>query len=383
MRQHNRGRLSAAVVAAVSGAVIFVGCTFPGADNLGLPGGPAGGSVHELSVDSPIGFGFRVPEGAVLVGPLMRYRSDELRGDFSEELESALIDRAVADAARSLNRAETTDPDELAELAAAPEPPYERRRDSYHLIEDHPYPDATYAFLRVDSDPTIAFRDILTQTRELLPDSDVDPADWRDYCSVSNERIELCQVLAEGTASNGRELRVRITIDPGDVDTRTTPAAALQRPVMSVKVNAIGGIASDRPGSFERTPFDVQPEPEDIVDDEYIWPQMDIDESIESAELLDGVWELPEEATLLLSGEEPRFVVLYSHQGSILEATAREWVASHSDRTEMDVDILEDLNEYSTTYSANSSDDELVARATYVQSARGTYLVMLYEPGSD
>lgn len=378
-----RRRMTTAVLAATASAALVAGCSFPGSGTIGIPGAPGGTGIHELSVDSPIGFGFRVPEGAVLVGPLMRYRSDELRGEFSEELEAALIDQAVAEGQRSLNNAETTDPDELAELADTPEPPYERRRDSYHLIEEQPAPDSTYAFLRVDGDPTTAYRDILTQVREILPDSDVDPATWRDSCTLEENRISLCQVRAEGTASNGRELRVRVTIDPGDLSTRFTPAAAQERPVMAVKVNVIDGAELDQTGSYERTPFEADPEPEDGVDDDYIWPQMDVDEPTDSPNLLDGSWQVPEDTTLLLSGHDPRFAVLFSHQGAILEQTARDWVASHSDRSEMDMDILEDLNEYSTTYSANSSIEGLVARATYVQSARGTYLVMVYEPGMD
>lgn len=378
----SRRCLTSGAGAALASVSLIAGCTFPGSGTIGIPGTDGGTGVHELSVDSPIGFGFRVPEGSVLLGPLLRYRSDDLREEFNDELEAALIDQAEAEARRSLQQAESTDPDELAEAIDVEEPPFERRRDSYFLIEDHPYPDATYAFMRIDGDPTTAYRDILTQVRELLPDTDVDPAEWRETCDLEEDRIARCGVLAEGTASNGRELRVDITVDPGDLSTRFTPAGAQERPVMSVKVNMVGGDPLEQPGPYERTAFEAEPEPEERENDDYIWPQMDVDEPVEDAELLDGDWELPDDTTLLLSGNDPAFVVLYSHDGNSLEDHARAWVEAHSDRSEMDADILEDLNEYSTTYTANASDEDILARATFVQSARGSYAIMLYEPSS-
>lgn len=383
-----RTRTSRHLAPALLALALLAGACSSGGNASPEPEAPASVDVaaHESNTDSPLGFGFTVPQGATQIGPLMRWRSDALLDAYQDELEAALIKQATDDAERSIEGAE----DETPEPSVSPSPtptatrsPYaEPRRDTFYLLEERPRTDSTTTFLRIDEDdPTPVFVALLTQVREILPDSDVQPHAWQQYCDTTADRIDHCSVNAQGTASNGLELSVDLSVDPGDIETRRAAPGAQRRPVVVLSVAYVGDpdAGQDETGRFERTDL---PEPaEEPPADELVWPQMDVDQPAEGP-LLDGKWTVPsEDARLLLSGFNPRFVVLHAHSGTVLEEIGRDWVKTHSDRGPVDRDVIEDLNEFTTVYTANSSKKGLVARAAFIQSARGTYLLMTFTPG--
>lgn len=374
--RHTWGRLATAGLV----VILLTGC-LPGAAGPGAESepGPAS-SVHESGTDSPLGFGFTVPAGATQIGPLMRFRSEELVAAYADELETALARQAADEAERSLNQA--AEEAESESPAPSPTPHNEPRRDTYYLLDERPRPDTVTSFLRVEANPTEVFVALLTQIRQILPDSEVDPSAWTEYCRTEQNRIQRCSVLAEGTASNGHELLVRLVINPGDIASRTAAPGADRHPVAMLTVAAVGDPrqAQVETGRFERTELPEGAEPDLGEDEELIWPQMDVDQPLDEP-LLDGSWLLPADTTLLLAGIGPRFAVVYADDGAALEDAGAAWVESHSDAGRVHRDVVEDLNEYATTYTARSAAPGLVARATFIQSGRGNYLVLTYTPG--
>ena len=105
------------------------------------------------------------------------------------------------------------------------------------------------------------------------------------------------------------------------------------------------------------------------------WPSMDV-EAEGSEPLLDGRWTVPSTGTLLLSGDRPRFAAVVADRVREADAIAEDFAASVGTPTK---DVVEDLNEISTTYSARGEDGSR-ARATFVLSARGSYSMLFYTP---
>ena len=335
-------------------------------------------SIHESAVDSPLEFGFTVPSGASQIGPLLRFRSRALLEEFQPDLAQAQLvdDTELAETSleNALARSEPVS-------EAADKPYVEPLADSFGLLETPPTPDVMYAFMRVDGDATTVFQNMLTQIRGILPRTEVHPNLWSDYCDVEETVIQSCSVRTQGMASNGHELNVQLKMFPGDIADQVGPTGAKLRPVMTLRVAYAGEPRAEqvKSGSFEITelPPGPSPKPQTIS-----WPIIKT-ETPATEPLLDGQFIAPKDTTVLLSGSFPNFVVLLSNDAKSLANIAAEWVSGYSDAGEVENDVIENLNEFSTIYLANSSKPGLVARASLVQSARGNYLVMSYLPATN
>ncbi len=100
-----------------------------------------------------------------------------------------------------------------------------------------------------------------------------------------------------------------------------------------------------------------------------------------TSKLLNG-WTAPTSATILLSGYQPRFVVITAKRAVDADVTAEQYVLRNSPNGRITKDVVEDLNEVSTTYTTQTKDGG-TARATYVLSARGNYTVLFYDPATN
>ncbi len=365
--------------AAVFAGLLLISSCGNGAANLAGsdPSALINTSIHESAVDSPLEFGFKVPSGASQIGPLLRFRSRALLEEFQPDLAQAqLIDDTELAETSLENALARSEP--VSE--SSNEPFVEPLADSFALLENPPTPDVMYAFLRVDGDATTVFKNMLTQIRGILPRTDVHPNLWSDYCTVKENVIQRCSVSTKGMASNGHELDVQLKIFPGDSANQVSPTGANLRPVMTLRVAYAGEPRAEQvdSGSFETTELPPGPNPKPQT---LSWPLMKSDAPATDP-MLDGQFIAPKDATILLSGSFPNFVVLLNNDAKSLDRTAKEWVSSYSDAGEIEKDVIENLNEFATIYLARSSKPGLVARAALVQSARGNYLVMSYLPGA-
>lgn len=333
-------------------------------------------SIHESGVDSPLGFGFTVPPGATQIGPLARFRSAALIQAYQPELTLALQNQAAEAAERALARSKngTNDSDDLEDR----QPYVPPLADTFSLIDQPPRPDVTYAHMRIDGDETDVFQAMLGQIRAILPDSDVHPNSWPEYCTIRDDRIERCIASARGIATNGHEISVTVRVDVGDLDTRIASAGSELKAVMTLGVSFISDpkVSQIDKGSFERAEIPQSPEPTPPLP---TWPAMDT-EADTTTPLLDGEFIADESVTVLLSGSFPRFAVLLGQNAEDLSNIGLSWVQGYSDAGDVKRDVVEDLNEFSTTFTAHSSKKGLVARATLVQSGRGNYLLMWFSP---
>ncbi|WP_332661670.1 hypothetical protein, partial [Aeromicrobium sp.] len=185
------------------------------------------------------------------------------------------------------------------------------------------------------------------------------------------------RLVVQGVAQGDREIRVVMTVDPGNLQTRTSGPSDLTRPVMTLSVEYVGdprtGQLSRESNSLDDVKgIDSEPEKSGLI-----WPKMDEDAPATS-ELLNG-WTAPTSATILLSGYRPRFVVITAKRAVDADVTAEQYVLGNSPNGQITKDVVEDLNEVSTTYTTRTKTGAL-ARATYVLSARGNYTVLFYEP---
>lgn len=106
-----------------------------------------------------------------------------------------------------------------------------------------------------------------------------------------------------------------------------------------------------------------------------IWPKMDEDAPRTTTLLND--WRAPLGASILLSAFNPDLVALATNKALDADRIAASYVETVSD--EPAKDVVEDLNEITTTYTAKGKNGE-VARASYVLSARGYYAMLFYTP---
>ena len=327
---------------------------------------------HESGPQSPLSFGLEVPDGATQLGPLVRYRSAALIQAFQPELDAALAEREAAEE-RAREEAE-----EAGEEPPTPAPTPETRpsEDTFAALERPPKPDVTISLMRVDGDPTTVLRRMLAQVDTVLPDADLVTDDIGEYCESTERRITGCEVVARGMTVDDRDLRITVTVDPGDLATRTAYVASALRPVMTLKVQYVG---DPRSGQLEPRPESVDV-PRDVEGEDtsgLIWPSMDV-EAAEDTELVEG-WTTPDEATVLLSGARPRFVSLATDRVRQADEIAEDVATSVGEPTK---DVVEDLNEISTTYTARSEDGTVV-RSIFVLSARGNYVMLLSTPPAD
>ncbi len=328
-------------------------------------------SAHESGPDSPIAYGFQVPSGATQVGPLVRYRSTRLINAYKTELDAA---RAQRDAEQQRRRTE-------AEAEGTPLPPpsptptTEPSDDTFKLLDSPPKPDTTVSLMRIDGSRTDAVRRMLVQIDAVLPDAGVETGDISQYCEARDRRITGCSLRVKGRTANERDLRVTLTVDPGNVRTRTSPPATNGRPVMTFEVAYVGDPRRgqvDRQGDGNVDVPNALPQP-DATD--LIWPKMDEDASL--ADPLFNRWRAPLGSTVLLSGFGPAFVAVATDKALDADHIASQFVESVSD--EPAKDVVEDLNEITTTYTAKGKNGER-AMASYILSARGYYAMLFYTP---
>lgn len=328
---------------------------------------------HESGPESPITYGLVVPRGATQLGPLIRYRSAQLIAAYLPELKAA---QAQKDAEARDKEAEEAS-EGTPTTPTTPTPDTRPSDDSFKLLEDPPNPDSTVSLMRVDGNPTDVVRRMLAQISALLPNSDVTTDDLSTYCRATQRRITSCRMVVQGVAQDDREIRVVMTVDPGNITTRTSGPSNLTRPVMTVSVEYVGeprqGQLSRESSSLDGVKgIDSEPEKSGLI-----WPKMDEDAPATS-KLLNG-WIAPTSATILLSGYQRSFVVITATRAVDADVAAEQYVVGNSPDGRITKDVVEDLNEVSTTYATQTKNGG-TARATYVLSARGNYTVLFYDP---
>lgn len=331
-------------------------------------------SVHESGPESPIAYGLQVPKGATQLGPLVRFRSARLIAAFGPELKAALAQQA----AEERDQAAT----DLKEGKTPPTPtptPLDRpNEDTFKVLEDPPKPDTTVSLMRVNGKPSdVVFR-MISQIAAVLPMSGINTDDLSQYCTSANGRYTGCSLSVRGLTGGDRDIRILLTVDAGNMTTRTAPPAAQTRPIMTLSVEYVG---EPRKGQIGRDSEGIGKLPSDNLTappSTLIWPKMDTDAAPTMA-LLNGSWRAPDGATILLSGYNPRFAALATETARQSDLISEEYVRSVADKGVFTEDVAEDLNEISTTYTATRKDGKR-AFATYVLSARGNYAMLFYLP---
>jgi hypothetical protein len=326
---------------------------------------------NESGPDSPIAYGFRVPRGASQVGPLVRYRSARLIHAYQPQLDAAQA-RRDADQLRRCDEAEARG---TPCQAPTPTPTAAPTSDTFRLLKDPPKPDVTVSLMRVTGTPTTVVRAMLAQIDVILPKAGVVRSDISRYCESKARRITSCRITARGTAKNGRKLSVTLAVDPGNLASRTSPPASNKKPVMYLRVAYIGdprdGQANRRHDSDIDVPVGVLQRDRSGL----IWPSMDLDAKL-SSRLLNG-WRAPLGSKILLSSYHPAFVVVSTAKALDASSIAEKFAKGIQD--EPKVDVVEDLNENTTTYTAVGPNGER-GIGSYVLSARGYYAVLFWIP---
>ena len=370
-------RRAVTAVAAVVLVVLLAGCEqaggglSPDPSNTSERPAPTDVSEHESGPESPIAFGLQVPRGATQVGPLMRYRSERLIKAYKPELDAA---QAQRDAEQQRLRTEAEE-NGTPLPPPTPTPSTEPSDDTFNLLENPPKPDTTISLMRIDGSPTEVVRLMAAQVDTVLPDAGIVGSDISSYCDQSNRRITGCRLVAEGKTANERDLKITLTVDPGNIKTRTAPPATNQNPTMMLKIEYVG---DPRKGQVNRRgdgDVDVPREIEAPDTSGLIWPRMDEDAPLTTPLLND--WTAPLGSTMLLSGFKPPFVAMATAKALDADRIASEFAETVSD--EPAKDVVEDLNEITTTYVAKGKNGE-VALASYVLSARGYYAMLVYTP---
>lgn len=338
------------------------------------PGDTTDVTEHESGPDSPIAYGFRVPRGASQVGPLVRYRSDRLLRAYETELAAAQARRDADVQRRCDERAARGTPCQ----ASNPTPTAVPTSDTFGLLNNPPKPDVTVSLMRVNGSPTAVVRAMLAQIDVILPKAGIVRSDISRYCDAKARRITSCLVRTTGTTPNGRKLTVTMRVDPGDLETRTSAPATNRKPVMYLRVAYVGdpraGQANRRGDSDVDVPIGVRRRDTSGL----IWPGMDLD-ARSSSRLLNG-WRRPADSEILLSAFTPAFVVVSTPKA--LDASSIAAKFARSIQEEPKVDVVEDLNEITTTYTAVGPNGER-GLASYVLSARGYYAVLFWIPAPE
>lgn len=331
-------------------------------------------SVHESGPESPIVYGLQVPKGATQLGPLVRFRSARLIAAYKPELDAALAQKAAEES----ERAAEAEKEGKTLPTPSPTPLTRPSDDTFKLLENSPKPDSTISLMRIDGKPSDVVARMISQIAAVLPNSDITTDDLTKYCKSENDRFTGCSLSVRGPTGSDRDIQISLTVDPGDVNERTAPPAAQTRPIMTLAVTYVG---EPRAGQIGRNGGSLDQRPDEDLKasaSELIWPKMDKDADTSIA-LLDGKWKTPIGSTILLSGFRPGFVALTTEKGIQADLIAEEYTRSVSEKGEFTKDIVEDLNEISTTYTAKRKDGRQ-AFATYVLSARGTYAMLFYLP---
>jgi hypothetical protein len=331
-------------------------------------------SDHESGPESPIAYGLYVPAGATQLGPLFRYRSAALIAAYQPELQAIEAQRA-ADAAAKVAEDEangTPSPSPTPTPTTRPSP------DTFKLIGDEaPRPDTSVSLMRIDGDPSDVVRRMLAQIDAAIPDADLVLDDLSKYCTSEERRITGCQVVASGLTEGKREIRVSLSVDTGNLATRTAPPGAMTRPVMQLTTEYVGDpragqLGRDTGKLADVADIDKMPDRSGLI-----WPKMDLDADLTSP-LVNG-WTAPPSVTLLLSSYKPEFAVMTAERAVDADQTAEQFALANSRKGAITKDVVEDLNSVSTMYSARGKGGA-VARAVYILSARGNYTALFYAP---
>lgn len=330
-------------------------------------------SAHQSGPESPIAYGLQVPKGATQMGPLVRFRSAALIKAYRPELDAAI---AQKDAETKEKEAQDLK-DGKTPTSPAPTPATRPNTDTFKLLPDPPKPDSSVSAMRIDGDPSIVVRAMLGQIAGILPTSAIEADNLARYCTVAENRITGCELNVSGYTENRRLLQILMTVDPGNVTSRTSPPAAGTRPVMTVFVQYVGEPRSGQLGK-DADRADIPEASATPTPSTLIWPKMDVDAAPTST-LLNGKWRAPEGATILLSGFHPAFVALTTEKGVQADLISEEFARSFGNKGAYTTDIVEDLNEVSTTYTAVRVDGSR-AFATFVLSARGSYAMLFSLP---
>lgn len=373
-------RVASAALSAALVTVALAGCEIGSGDAGGGSGSasvPDEITAHESGPESPIINGLTVPEGAVQLGPLARYRSNRMIEAYQPDLTVALTRQGVSDAVSAARG----NPDGVV----SPEPPEITKSgrpddDTFALLEEPPPADVTVAVIRLDAESSTGKSEIVqalvAQIAALLPDADVDPEDFTSYCTVEDDRLTGCELEVAGVTGDGRNLAISMSVDPGNPETRIAPPSSLTRPVMEVRVQDFSDPRIERTATEVET---EEPEPVRGELDDIIWPAMDTQAPADTP-LLNG-WVAPEGTLILLSSFQPEFVSLNVASSSEAREIARSYVESLSPDVPVTLDSYEGLNEVDVTFSATAPDGER-AVATHVITARGNYVMLFHTPAS-
>lgn len=334
-------------------------------------------ALHETGVDSPLGYELSVPKGATQLGPLVRHRSPALVAAYRKVLDKYEKKRA-REARQSGDEPPTT----------APPTPFPTR-GTFADLDSPPEPDVSTALLRVDGDPGTVFEEMLRQVADMLPHTGLKPSRWSQYCRVWHDLYTGCHVAVSGQTPKGEGVRVTVTIDPGDVRTRTAPAGSQNRPVMTVTTKSTDPIdtsqALDDDNRTAPPPTPASPpsgpSPGHAAPHDAAWATMKRSAATAPGDtLLRPRWRLRPDSTLLLSGDRPAFAMLVTGRRTDADAVARSYALKYTQHGEPRRDVVEDRTEVTVTYTARTGKHGPTVTATYVQAGRGNYIALFYDP---
>lgn len=326
---------------------------------------------HESGPETPIAYGVSIPRGAVQLGPLARTRSAALIEAYRPALEAA-------EAKQAAEEAEEAGEEPGSETTPTTEPTISNKpkADTFAALEEPPQPDITTSYMRVDGKPTDVVRRMLAQLSVLLPDAGIVTDDLAAYCKATDRRVTRCHLEETGTSPGGREITATLDVDPGNVKTRTGNAMSLRRPVMVLTLAYVG---DPQEGQANRDSEDLADPPDTDGTAEktgWIWPKMDEDALV--SPLIAG-WSSPPDTTPLLSGTRPRFAIVTTARSSVAENLSLDFVDAASGQGKITSDVVADLNEVLTSYTATRKDGSTI-RAIQVVTARGSYCFLTVTP---
>lgn len=340
------------------------------------PTEPTDLSEHQSGPESPIAYGLYVPRGATQLGPLFRYRSTRLIAAYQPELTAAV----AQEAAKAADKVAEDEADGTPSPAPTPTPTTRPSPDSFKIIENAPRPDTSVSLMRIDDDPTDVLRRMLAQINAAVPTAALDLNDLSKHCQSTDRRITRCDVAVRGMTEGDREIRIRLTVDPGKLSTRTSAPATLTRPVMELRVDSVADSRTAQLGSDTGSLSDVADVEDSDETSGLLWPKMDEDAPIDTKLVYN--WTVPTESTLLLSGFAAPFAVTTSGSAAEADLLAEKFVRDSNPKGKVRKDVVEDLNSVSTTYWVRTRDGG-TARAVYTLTARGNYTALIYSPGKN
>ncbi|MEH3032740.1 MAG: hypothetical protein PGN07_01545 [Aeromicrobium erythreum] len=326
-------------------------------------------SEHESGPQSPIAYGLEVPRGATQLGPLVRYRSARLIATYKPDLDAALAQEKAEEEKKLKEDEENGTPSP----SPSPSPTTRPSEDTYSLLDEPPRADVVVSFMRIDGSPTEIVRRMAAQINAVIPTAKLRTNDISTFCQAKERRVTGCRIEARGATKDDRDLRVTVTVDPGDLATRSSYPSDERKPVMTLTAEYLG---DPREGQVSRPEtVDVPRDVKGSDTSDLIWPRMDLDEPRDDWSL--AGWKVPDDGAILLSGDRPGFAAIATTRVGTADEIAQEFARSVGTPRK---DVLEDLNEIVTTYTATGKKGTAVA--SFVLSARGNYAMLSFTPRS-